>query len=163
MGLILNRNFCFEVNGRFESTWCVALYFSCVSVADSRFYFSTRDGIGNLEPLWFVSRDYKENHLFSVATYAEETSHRLRQYHLLLLRPSLHPRPQSRPSRSITAGSAETAFATHAPKPTCRCPNAGGTVQCAFATSAWKQPSMMQQHPSRHLRSCICSTMIGWG
>ena len=29
MGLILKRNFCFDVNGRFESTWCVTLY--CMS------------------------------------------------------------------------------------------------------------------------------------
>ena len=27
MGLILKRNFCFDVNGRFESTWMVILYF----------------------------------------------------------------------------------------------------------------------------------------
>ena len=26
IGLILKRNFCFDVNGRFESTWCITLY-----------------------------------------------------------------------------------------------------------------------------------------
>ena len=29
MGLILKRNFCLDVNGRFESMWCVTLYKNC--------------------------------------------------------------------------------------------------------------------------------------
>lgn len=109
---------------------------------------------------YFFTR--KENPSFSVATSVEETSHLLRQYPpLLLLLLLLRPHPPSRPSRSITAGSAETACATRAPKPTCRCPIAAGTAQCAFATSAWKRPSMMQLPPSTQLSQCICSTISG--
>ena len=32
MGLILKQNFCFDVNGRFESIWCVTLYLQVAQV-----------------------------------------------------------------------------------------------------------------------------------
>ena len=34
MGLILKENFCFVVNGRFESTCCVTLYISQIVVTE---------------------------------------------------------------------------------------------------------------------------------
>ena len=83
--------------------------------------------------------------------------------------PLLHSLPPPlRPFRSITAGSAETACATRAPRRTCLCQNAAGTARLECATSAWKRLSRTRSlpRPSTQQSSCICSTtrrVAEWG